>query len=413
NGLTEVKVDSISILKNSSPVLNPKIISVPDETTEANLVKFNNAWLVDPSQWTISKTSFNTLVTNGKDTITLYISNATNLFHSPTPQGKFNITGIGSQSTTSLPAFGGYFIMPRSIADVNNIPPKFYTIGSVKPYDAATGIADSINTYCMLRGIVISKNISGNSSTSFSIEDSTGAIMINEAFALGGYAPSEGDSVKIRGTVRQTNGLTYFDADSLSKNSILAFKWQKINADTLNESYESHYIKYNTLLFTGQVSWDTASPSGHVFITVNSNNGPVLLEFVKGTYCYKLGKIPAGTLEASGICSQADSSSPYFSNYFIIPIDSEDLRINSGIEPGSATDHKVNMYPNPVRDNLMINASFNMEKIEIMDMTGRTVEIQKPGSDNYKLSLRQLRPGVYISRIDSGENSIYRKIVRN
>ena len=136
----------------------------------------------------------------------------------------------------------------------------------------------------------------------------------------------------------------------------------------------------------------------------------MLIEFVKVlTYCYKLGKIGPGTFEASGICSQADSTSPYFNNYFIIPIDSEDIRFNSGIQPVNVSDGKVNLFPNPVLQNLVISASFKMDKVNVIDIMGRNMESVMPGENEYRMDLSQLKPGVYIIRIDNGKNSILSK----
>jgi len=217
NGLTEVLVDSISKLTNASPVLVPKVIANLNENIEANLVKYNNARLVDPTQWTSKGAYFDADITNGIDTITLRIMNTTSLYGKSAPKGKFNITGIASQSKATSPYIGGYLLMPRSSVDLQLLPVKLYYISQVNGYGPITGVADSINTYCLLKGVVLSENLSANTAQFFAIKDKTGSMSLTALTKVNGYIQHVGDSLEVRGTVHQTNGLTHFDIDSISK----------------------------------------------------------------------------------------------------------------------------------------------------------------------------------------------------
>jgi len=413
NGLTEVKVDSISRLKNASPLLVPSVVTTLNETTEANLLKFNSAWLVDPTQWAVSGVGFNAQVTNGKDTIILYISNATNLFHITPPKGKFNVIGIGSQSTTSLPYFGGYFLMPGSIADINYLPVHLYSIGSVRPYDLVTGVADSIGTYCFLTGIVLSNNISWNvSSLLFSIRDATGAISVTYT-GLTSYSPVVGDSIVVRGTVKQISGLTTFDEDSISKISSGHIDDNAVVVSDINESNESNLVELTSVTLKDSVGWSRNFAANAYAKAYNNTAGDtVLIQISSGTDIYNLSGLRAGNFSIIGIVLQEDATEPYFSDYVIVPRQIMDISYSGISEQKELADY-VKLYPNPAKDNLILTATFKMDKVNITDMIGRTVESVIPDSDEYKINLSQLKPGVYIVRIDNCDTSVYKKIVKD
>ena len=290
--------------------------------------------------------------------------------------------------------------------------PKLYKISQVRVQDSITGIADSIGTYCLLKGIVESPNLSGNSSIFFAMEDATGAITITATSTKNGYKPVIGDSVEVRGTVNQTHGLTHFDIDSIEKMATLSYNPPLLITDTLNERNESHLIRWPTLLISDHISWDTTISGGHVFVKVPGNHkDSAILEIVKGTDIYAIGHLPNGAFDLRGICTQIDSTQPYFKNYFVIPRSFEDLNY-AGLKLQNALDEKVNLYPNPVFDNLIINSSISIDQVSVIDLMGRTIEIEIPGNDEYKMDLSQLKPGIYIIRIDSGGSSIYKKIVK-
>jgi hypothetical protein len=78
----------------------------------------------------------------------------------------------------------------------------------------------------------------------------------------------------------------------------------------------------------------------------------------------------------------------------------------------------VNIYPNPVSDQMTIqlssNANFNTE-ISIKDILGKTVisrnQLIKTGNNTINLNANNLRSGVYMVNISSGESQITKKIV--
>ncbi len=118
NGLTQLYADSITFISAGNALPTATVVTGLNEATESDLVTFENATLVDPSQWTGSGSGFNVDITNGTDTIAMRIDNDVDLYSEPAPVGFFNVTGIGGQYDFSSPHLSGYQLLPRYIADI-------------------------------------------------------------------------------------------------------------------------------------------------------------------------------------------------------------------------------------------------------------------------------------------------------
>jgi len=88
-----------------------------NEVNESVLAEVFRYRLVDASKWPAAGKYANCLITNGRDTINVYIAAATDMPGQLAPAGWFNLIGVIDQFTTSTPADGGYELRPRSMAD--------------------------------------------------------------------------------------------------------------------------------------------------------------------------------------------------------------------------------------------------------------------------------------------------------
>lgn len=72
---------------------------------------------------------------------------------------------------------------------------------------------------------------------------------------------------------------------------------------------------------------------------------------------------------------------------------------------------KVEIYPNPVKDDLFINSDdLKNSKISVIDMSGKKVKIFEGSSGKYNLS--DLPNGAYMILIDDGKEIIRKKIIK-
>ena len=99
-----------------------------------------------------------------------------------------------------------------------------YPISIINNTDA-NGVADSIGVYCWTKGLVLGVDMRGGSGIQFTIFDGEGIGIFNFS-DVSNYVVTEGDSIMIRGTVGQFNGLTQL----ASIDSITVVKYRKCNS---------------------------------------------------------------------------------------------------------------------------------------------------------------------------------------
>ena len=80
----------------------------------------------------------------------------------------------------------------------------------------------------------------------------------------------------------------------------------------------------------------------------------------------------------------------------------------AGIQTIDGTE--VHIYPNPTTDQFMIEGLNNLEKVELFDQQGKSVDIQEISLGTY--SIEHLEKGVYTLFIRSNELKFQSKIIR-
>ncbi|WP_188405813.1 T9SS type A sorting domain-containing protein, partial [Psychroflexus salis] len=56
-------------------------------------------------------------------------------------------------------------------------------------------------------------------------------------------------------------------------------------------------------------------------------------------------------------------------------------------------------YPNPVKTSITIDATNNVEEIEVFNMLGQRVITQRPNQTNPRLEMGNLEAGVYLMKV--------------
>lgn len=118
NGLLQMYVDSVTVISTGNVTQTPTVVTSLGESTESELVKFENMTMVDPTQWGSGSSGYNIDITNGTDTIVMRIDSDVDLYGAVAPIGMFNVVGIGGQYDFSAPHFDGYQLLPRYQADI-------------------------------------------------------------------------------------------------------------------------------------------------------------------------------------------------------------------------------------------------------------------------------------------------------
>jgi hypothetical protein len=70
----------------------------------------------------------------------------------------------------------------------------------------------------------------------------------------------------------------------------------------------------------------------------------------------------------------------------------------------------ISIYPNPANSVLLIQSEANIQKFEIINMLGAVVLSENSGAANLRIDVSQIKPGMYFLRMDTGSETITKKI---
>ena len=326
-GLLEIIPDSLSLISQNNAVPPPMIVTTLDESTESELITFENVTLVDTADWPKSATSRNIdFVTSAGDTLTMRIDYDAAIFGN-TPVGSFDLTGIGAQYDASSPYLEGYQIFPRGSADIYTGPViPSYSIAQVRGVDSL-GVTDSIGVYCKLSGTVTSIDFDGNSGYNFYMTDGTRGIYVYRSSDLSNYtAPSMGDEIRIVGSIGQFRGLTQMNPDSIALLSQGNTLPAPTIVTTLDESTEGELITFKNVYLVDTTDWPSSATSKNIdFYTTGGDTLAMRIDYDAAIF----GNTPTGSFDLTGMGGQYDFSSPYLDGYQILPRGSSDIAINA------------------------------------------------------------------------------------
>ena len=303
----------------------------------------------------------------------------------------------------------------------------YYPAGILNTVDA-TGVADSLGVYAWTSGTVVGIDMRGGNGIQFTfIDNSTSAqegLGVFSSSNTSGYVVTEGDSIMIRGTVAQFNGLTQLNPDSITVISSGNTLPTPMVVTDLDETTESRWLSIPT-------SWVSLSTSGAFSSNVDLTNGTDTITMridsdtdINDSLTASTPIIPGDTICGMfGIGGQFDSSVPRTSGYQIFPQRWSDVTIcrfvsGVGIENSEATSANFELVPNPTNGLFEIRSTgFNNSTItvSIRDLSGRLISTEfinnANGNFTKSFDLDAESKGVYFITILDGESVINKKLI--
>ena len=329
NGLTELFVDSIYLANSGNTLPAPAVVTALDESTESELIQLVGFTLADATQWPASG-SANVDITNGTDTLTMRIDSDTDIDGSTAPAGTFDVTGIGSQYDSSSPYDEGYQIFPRQLTDIFVYPfIPTYTIDQVDNTDA-DGVPDSLNVYCKVVGVVHGVDMQGSATAvSFTVHDGTEGLGTYSSVAtVASYVVTEGDEVRIVGSIGHFNGLLQMYVDSITVLSTGNATQTPTVVTALGESTESELVKFENMTMVDPTQWGSGSSGYNIDIT--NGNDTIVMRIDADVDLYG-APAPTGMFDVVGIGGQFDFSAPHFDGYQLLPRYQADIMTSTGV----------------------------------------------------------------------------------
>lgn len=204
-----------------------------------------------------------------------------------------------------------------------------YTIGTVSTTDSL-GMPDSLNLECYVSGTVFTGDYDGNAGISFYMMDNTGGINVFNFRDVSNYVVKDGDSILVKGAIKNYNGLLELVADSIIVlDSNKTYAAAKV-VSTLDGSTESEFIELKSVHLADASQWPSSGRSVNVDIITQA--GDTLLMRIDGDA--GIDSISPGCqFNITGVGAQYDRSSPYTSGYQIFPRKATDIKnVNSVID---------------------------------------------------------------------------------
>ncbi len=202
----------------------------------------------------------------------------------------------------------------------NDLGFPHYPIADVRGIDG-NGVLDSLLVPCELRGVVHGFN-TYPSGLRFTIIDPTAGIEVFSPVENFNYLVQEGDSVRIRGTVQQFQGLAQIIVDTLILSTVGEELQEPELVNALDEETESALIRLKCVELVDPANWTNAMPQFEVYV---STGAALYLMVVDADTDLFGSEPPVGVFGVTGIGGQRDFEAPFVDGYTILPRSAADI----------------------------------------------------------------------------------------
>lgn len=88
------------------------------------------------------------------------------------------------------------------------------------------------------------------------------------------------------------------------------------------------------------------------------------------------------------------------------------LTVTGTLAVGNQIIEGFSFYPNPIKENMTLNAQENIEQVELYNILGQQVMIKQPNVSTYQINTSTLKTGVYFMKVKVGDKTGTYKVVR-
>jgi plastocyanin/predicted extracellular nuclease len=289
--------------------INP--VSMNAETVKVYVMEGNN---ITSGDYTLNPAAvMDTLMFNpaaGDDTIMFDVTILDDIIQEGSETITFTIASASSGLTVGTIATHVFTI------DDNDTPIPTYSINQIDGVDPVNFLLDSAGVECKIIATVMGVDLQGVSSgnTQFTIHDGNGLGVFSSAPT--GYIVTEGDQIRIIGTLSQFNGLSQISGDSI----VVLSQGNPIPTPTvvtaLDESTESELNRINGVTILDPSQWTNAGSGFNVDISNGTDTFSMRIDNEVDLFSQP---VPVGVFDVVGIGGQFDGSDPRNSGYQILP----------------------------------------------------------------------------------------------
>ncbi|MDU0371728.1 Calx-beta domain-containing protein [Hymenobacter endophyticus] len=297
-----------------------------------------------------------------------------------------------------------------TITDNDTAPaPTVTAISALKPVNA-DGTPTQTGSFTVT-GVIYGPNYrtAGYQGT---IMDRTGGLGLFSSSNLS-FAPVQGDSVQVTGTLGTFRGLSQLTVTSITKLGTSKLMRARVVTGPLTEAEESQLIVLPNVTATTPSEWTTTATAAYT-VKVQTAAGISYDVRINPASTLFNQPVPTGSFSITGIGSQfASAAAPYAGGYQLVPRTKEDVGSVLTGTRNALNAGNVRVFPNPATDNLTIQVAGRAAKatVTVTDLTGRAV-LKGTSALDGSFSLHSLRAGSYILLVQNGSTLTSHKIVK-
>ena len=292
---------------------------------------------------------------------------------------------------------------PGADSDCSTTPISYtkYDIATVTTENAA-GVADSINTFCELQGIVLGVNIGADfNNIQFFMEDATGGIAVFDGGGGTNYNVQEGDEIVVQGFINQFRGLTQIIPDSIGFISAGNPISTPTVVTNLSEQYESELVRLNGVHIVDTSTWGDGASGFNVLVT--TGGADTIDVRIDDNVNLFTTDVPTGTFDIIGIVNQRDFSEPFDDFYQLLPRYTADLITTSVSTNDPELGALIQLYPNPTDGLLTIELNTKVEQVQVYNQLGMLLQSYVELEGRQEVDLSGFSSGMYFVRFAKGD----------
>jgi hypothetical protein len=249
----------------------------------------------------------------------------------------------------------------------------------------------------------------------------TDGIEANRATTVGGYKVKEGDRLKVRGRIAQTNNVNRVAIDTLWVKESNVKLQEPTLVSILDEGTENMLVMLSEVSIVDSTKWTNTATGNFFVVEVTPDNGATKYQvrIDKDLTDLSNWKAPKGKFDLIGIGYQGVAAgggggggNPLAgAPYQIMPRYIKDFRFPLATND-ALLGQNISVFPNPFNEEIIVTMKEQMDLVVLKDVLGRAItKITQPAA-NQTIDTKSLMSGIYFISVQKDGRQFVTKVVK-